>query len=273
MGQKLGQHFLKSPAVAKAIRDAADPTGDDIILEIGPGKGALTEQLLTFAGKIIAVEKDQELVAFLKEKYATAIEGGKLEVLFRDILQFDPHVLSFYQGHSYKIIANIPYYITGAIIRKFLTAEYQPTLMVLLIQKEVAERIVARPDRNGKVSESVLSISVKAYGIPTIVQHVPARLFSPAPKVDSSVLKIDTISTDFFTHNNIDPEKFFTLVKAGFAHKRKKLVNNLGLLTAKEHVTAALTASNLIQARAENLSLSDWQNVYKKIFSADNNVL
>jgi 16S rRNA (adenine1518-N6/adenine1519-N6)-dimethyltransferase len=267
MGQKLGQHFLKSPAIAKAIRDAADPSGDDIVLEIGPGKGALTEHLLAFAGKIVAIEKDPELVAFLKEKYAAAIRSGKLEVLLRDVLEFDPQALSFYQGHDYKIIANIPYYITGAIIRKFLTAKYQPALMVLLIQKEVAERIVARPNREGKANESVLSISVKAYGTPTIVQRVPARLFSPAPKVDSSVLKIADISNNFFTKNHIDPEQFFILVKAGFVHKRKKLANNLSLLIAKEQVIETLTALNLIQARAENLSLTDWQNVYKKIFS------
>jgi phospholipid N-methyltransferase len=141
--KSLGQNFLKSKEALHKIMDAGDVVANDIVLEIGPGKGALTDMLLTSAGKVIAVEKDQSLVSLLKEKYVSQIEAGKLDIKEGDILEFDPTVLKFYE-FPYKLIANIPYYITGAVIQKFLTAEYQPERMVLLVQKEVAQRIVAK---------------------------------------------------------------------------------------------------------------------------------
>ena len=151
-----------------------------MILEIGPGKGALTKKLLEKSGIVIAIEKDRELFGLLKDKFEKEIENKKLILVNEDILEFDTDKLQ-----NYKIIANIPYNITGAILKKFLTAKNQPETMVLMVQNEVAKRIVARDKK-----ESILSISVKAYGEPKMIMKVPARYFSPSPKVDSAVILI-----------------------------------------------------------------------------------
>jgi 16S rRNA (adenine1518-N6/adenine1519-N6)-dimethyltransferase len=170
---------------------AGEVNEKDIVIEIGPGKGALTEKLLERAGKVIAIEKDCELVKFLQEKFKKEIENGKLELIEGDILKLR---ITNYELRKYKLIANIPYNITGAIIKKFLTEENQPEKMVLLVQKEVAERIVAR---DGK--ESILSLSVKAYGEPKYIMKVSKRFFSPEPKVDSAIIAINNISRGRFS--------------------------------------------------------------------------
>src|SRR5690606_28133956 len=159
-------HFLRSDRALKDIVDAGEIHADDIVLEIGPGEGALTERLILLAAKVIAVEKDDRLYEELKEKFYEEIRKDRLDLIHGDILDFNPENLAFYEDFSYKIVANIPYNITGAIIRKFLSADYQPELMVLLVQKEVAERIA----RSKK--ESILSVSVKAYGNPHYVGTV-----------------------------------------------------------------------------------------------------
>ena len=260
--KSLGQNFLKSKSALKSIRDAADPNGLDIILEVGPGKGALTEVLLPFPAKIIAIEKDSRLIPLLKEKFAEAIATGKLDIIEQDILEFDPMALKGYnlEYFDYKIVANIPYYITGALLRKFLTTEYQPTLMVLLLQKEVAKRIVARDEK-----ESLLSISVKVYGTPKYIETVKAKYFSPEPKVDSAILLIEHISKKFFTENNLDEENFFELVRAGFAHKRKVLINNLKNTFPKDENKDIREIFNHVgiseKARAEDLNLEQWKSL------------
>ncbi|HEU0085688.1 MAG TPA: 16S rRNA (adenine(1518)-N(6)/adenine(1519)-N(6))-dimethyltransferase RsmA, partial [Candidatus Paceibacterota bacterium] len=220
--KSLGQNFLKSKPALSKIVEAGEIMPSDTILEIGPGKGALTEKLLERAGKVIAIEKDRDLVVFLREKFAQEISTGKLDLREADILDYQP--VDNMQGDPLhvKIIANIPYNITGAIFKKFLTSHVQPERMVLLVQHEVAQRIVAR---DGK--ESILSISVKAYGSPKMIMKVPARFFSPSPKVDSAVLLVKDISRKFFTENNLDENRFWEIVKKGFAHKRKKLSGNL----------------------------------------------
>ncbi|HEY0980397.1 MAG TPA: 16S rRNA (adenine(1518)-N(6)/adenine(1519)-N(6))-dimethyltransferase RsmA [Candidatus Paceibacterota bacterium] len=259
--KSLGQHFLKSEKALSQIIDASDPTGSDIILEIGPGHGVLTERLVSFAGKVLAIEKDRELIPLLEERFAAAIENKKLEILHKDILDFDPEVLSFYKGHSYKLVANIPYYITGAIIEKFLSTPYQPSRMVLLMQKEVAERIIARDKK-----ESILSIAVKAYGIPKIVGKVPPGAFVPPPTVDSAVLLIENISRDFF----IDPQTkevlcdetlFFKVVKGVFGKKRKQIGGSLSeILGNKDHALNALRGADIDpKTRPEDLSLIHWK--------------
>jgi len=228
--KSLGQHFLTSQSAVDKIVDVSDPSGDDIILEIGPGRGVLTEKLLLFAGKVIAVEKDDGLFEFLKERFKKEIENGKLDLIHGDILDFDPNIFSFYKDLNYKVVANIPYNITGAILKKFLSAEYQPECMVLMVQKEVAERIVAKDKK-----ESILSLSVKIYGEPKYIQTVKAGSFFPAPKVDSAILLISDISKGFFLLTpsvNGGKEagregRFFELVRAGFKSKRKKLISNL----------------------------------------------
>src|SRR3989344_5080984 len=179
--KSLGQNFLKSESALRKIIEVGEMRQNDVILEIGPGKGKLTERLLENSEHVIAIEKDNELFEFLKEKFSAQIKNGSLVLIHDNILNFNASAYGLAPS-AYKIIANIPYNITGAILKKFLTADRQPERMVLLVQKEVAERIVAR---DGK--ESILSISVKAYGEPKMVMKVPARYFSPAPKVDSAV--------------------------------------------------------------------------------------
>lgn len=251
--KSLGQNFLKSNLALKKIVEAGEIKKDDAILEIGPGKGALTEQLLASGAKVIAIEKDNELFEFLKTKFAGEITLDSLVLVHGDILEFE--ILRFISG-SYKIIANIPYNITGAILKKFLTAEYQPTSMVLMVQHEVAKRIIARDPRRGGASnkESILSISVKAYGEPKMVMKVPARYFSPAPKVDSAVIAIKNISRKNFK-NKESEEKFWEIVKKGFAHKRKKLSGNLRGVVKNEIL------NTFGQKRAEDLSLVDWIHI------------
>jgi len=250
--KSLGQNFLTSEAVARDIVKAAHLVPEDIVLEIGPGKGFLTKHLLQTGGKVIAVEKDTRMVEYLKDKFRNEIANGRLELVRGDILILD---LSNYKltANSYKLVANIPYYITGEILRKFLSGDIQPKQMILIVQKEVAERMVAR---DGK--ESILSMSVRAYGTPRYIQKVPARYFSPKPKVDSAILKIENISRKNFK-NESDEKKFFELVKRGFAHKRKMLLGNL-----KSFYDAQKLAENFEKCdissttRAENLSVEQW---------------
>lgn len=245
----LGQNFLKSQSALMSIVSAGEIHADTIVLEIGPGKGALTEKLIFFAAKVIAIEKDDSLYEFLKDKFKDAIAAGKLDLIHGDILDFNPKIFEFYKM-PYKIIANIPYNITGAILKKFLSDKNHPEQMVLLVQKEVADRIVARDKK-----ESILSISVKAYGDPKYISKVPARYFSPAPKVDSAIISINNISKNNFT--DIDETRFFEIVKSGFAHKRKKLLGNLkGVSGISEKNLKACSISS--DVRAENLSVAHW---------------
>ncbi len=247
--KSLGQNFLKSGAILNKIIAGAELKENDIILEIGPGKGALTEKLLEKVGKVIAVEKDDALFAFLQEKFAENIKKGKLILLNQDILEFEIKSLFIL---NYKIVANIPYNITGAILKKFLTNKCQPESMTLLVQKEVAQRIVANDKK-----ESLLSISVKAYGEPKVLFKVQARFFSPAPKVDSAVIHIKDISRELFEKNNIKEEDFWEVLRAGFAQKRKKLSNNLKKVVKKEIL------EEYKDKRAEDLTVHDWINITK----------
>jgi 16S rRNA (adenine1518-N6/adenine1519-N6)-dimethyltransferase len=254
--KSLGQNFLKSEPALKKIIEAGEVSLNDIILEIGPGKGALTKKLLEKAGHVIAIEKDRNLVEFLKEKFEKEIKNKKLILVEDDCLKFNPKDYKL-ETKNYKLIANIPYNITGAILKKFLTEKNQPTMMVLMVQNEVAKRILAR---DGK--ESILSISVKAYGTPKMEMKVPARYFSPAPKVDSAIISIKNISRDFFIKNKIEEDKFWEIIRAGFAHKRKKLSSNLKkskIYIENSHI------NTLENKRAEELLLEDWINLVKAI--------
>jgi 16S rRNA (adenine1518-N6/adenine1519-N6)-dimethyltransferase len=256
--KSLGQNFLKSTKALSDIVIAGAISLDDIILEIGPGKGALTEKLLEKAGKVVAIEKDPELISLLSEKFAKEIGNKKLEIIEHDILDFN------FKAEKYKIIANIPYYITGAIIRKFLESDNQPERMVLLVQKEVAKRIVAQDKK-----ESILSISVKAYGKPVYVDTVKKRYFSPEPKVDSAILLIENISKRLFSENNISEKNFFELIKSGFAHKRKVLSSNLKSLLGGRTPKCLETCEIKEKVRAEDLELKDWICLTKNSTSKD----
>jgi len=252
--KSLGQNFLKSEAALRKIIEAGEINSNDVVLEIGPGKGALTKKLLEKSGQVIAVEKDKELFEFLKIKFEKEINSHSLTLVNGDILEFNSSAYGL-KINAYKVIANIPYNITGAILKKFLTTKSQPERMVLLVQQEVAERIVTRDSK-----ESILSISVKAYGTPKIVMKVGKRYFSPMPKVDSAVISIKNISREIFKKESVDEEKFWQIVKAGFAHKRKKVSSNLKNILKKMDKTSI---SELGDKRAENLTLTDWISLSK----------
>ncbi len=280
--KQLGQNFLTRDHYARVMCESAEISEKDTIIEIGPGKGILTSVLLEKAGVVIAVEKDKELMPLLEERFKKEIREKKLQIIEEDIRTLDI-------GHSvfpkkYKVVANIPYYITGELFRLFLTAPRQPESMTLLVQKEVAERILARDEK-----ESLLSISVKVYGEPKIITRVAAGNFFPKPKVDSAIIHISNISKNFFkplcqgdTLTLEEAEKkFFEIVHAGFAHKRKQLIGNLEaylkkqknenvLLSAiadnstklKQRLERALQKQNLpLTVRAEDLNLQNWKNI------------
>lgn len=262
----LGQHFLKSDKALRQIIEAGDLKPTDTVLEIGPGTGILTHQLLEKAGKVVAVEKDRELIHYLTETYATDLESKKLTILDKDILLFDPSTMQWY-GKSYKLIANIPYYITGAIIEQFLSTPFTPNQMVLLIQKEVAERIIAR---DGK--ESVLSIAVKAYGTPRIIDKVPRGAFAPAPKVDSAIISIEGISRTFFA--DCDESTFFAVMKAIFGRKRKQIGGSLAEYLKDKPLALGILAALSIdhKTRPEDITLSHWKLLAQQVHAAQNGV-
>ncbi len=250
--KSLGQHFLRSKSAIKAIVDAGRVDAADVVLEIGPGEGVLTEALLATGATIVAVEKDRDLIPILSERFSIELASKQLTLIEADVLDFDPSQHGLAAG-KYKLVANIPYYITGAIFEKFLTENTPPSLMVVLIQKEVATRIVARDDK-----QSILSISVRAFGAPKITAKVPASAFRPAPKVDSAVLLVDGISNDHFKDKSAI-KHFFTIVRAAFAHKRKLLARNLEDVAAKGDIAAMLAKLSIAEkARAEDLAPEAW---------------
>ena len=265
--KSLGQNFLKSEPILNKIIEASNLTGSDTVLEIGPGHGALTHKLIASAGKVIAVEKDDQLYAELSETFATEAQNGKFVLLNKDILEFDPEYIKPYAA-TYKLIANIPYNITGAIIEKFLSCAFQPEMMVLMVQKEVAERIVAKNKKTGGPGkESILSIAVKAYGNPTYICTVKAGNFVPAPSIDSAVIKISDISRKNFKNKHHE-EVFFQVMKTGFAHKRKTLGGNLKNIWEPAIVEQALAQSNILPtARAEDLGISDWLTLASIVYT------
>lgn len=261
--KSLGQNFLKSKEAVRDIVSAADIQPSDHILEIGPGKGVLTEALLAKLsdnGRLIAIEKDDRMIPLLRETFADQLASGKLILIHGDILEMTLEKLTEcgLRDGQYKIIANIPYYITGQLLRMFLESNFQPSKMVLMLQKEVAQRIVAR---DGK--ESILSISVKAYGTPKYIAKVPAKYFSPEPAVDSAILLIDGISKQFFGKHAISESTFFETVKRGFSHKRKVLASNLEIPAEKR--ARALAAIGLNEkVRAEEVMLEQWATLAKR---------
>ena len=262
--KSMGQNFLKSKEALFKMCDASALSLEDVVVEIGPGKGALTEKLLERAGQVIAIEKDRDLMELLNEKFENEIKNKKLILLNEDILYFDPEKYNLKNG-GFKIVANIPYNITGLIIRKFLSEEPKPISMTLLVQKEVAERIVAR---DGK--ESILSLSVRAYGDPKYIMKVHKRFFSPAPKVDSAIIHIGNISNKHFKDKE-EEDAFFSLIKAGFAHKRKVLRKNLEELYRNiEKIDEIFKKLGINEkSRAEDIKFEKWLEI-GHLFSTKN---
>jgi 16S rRNA (adenine1518-N6/adenine1519-N6)-dimethyltransferase len=258
--KSFGQNFLTSVPARIKIVEAGDLLPSDTVLEIGPGKGFLTRGLLEKGARVVALEKDEDLLPLLSEIFASEVTRGQLTLTEGDVLEFDPSAFlrpdlstSNLQSKSYKLIANIPYYITGAIISRFLSVVTQPSLMVILIQKEVAERIIARDKK-----ESLLSLSVKVYGEPKIVCRVSAGSFFPAPKVDSAVLQVKNISRNNFK-NTYHEEIFFKLIHAGFAHKRKMAISAIQEAFSSHNMRELFDELGINQkARAEDVTLSTW---------------
>lgn len=260
--KSLGQNFLKSKAALRAMVEAAKIERNDTVLEIGPGKGVLTEALLEQNARVIAIEKDDRLIELLQEKFKEKIASGQLRIIHGDALTFDPNEI----GSAYKIVANIPYYITGQFFKHYLTDARQPRSIVVMVQKEVANRIVARDNK-----ESLLSLSIKCYGTPKYIMTVQKKYFSPAPKVDSAIIAIENVSRDFFNNISdsvsVSEDQFFNLIKTGFAHKRKVLIGNLEKIAPREKMQSIFKKLNISEKiRAEDLALADWKNIALEIF-------
>jgi 16S rRNA (adenine1518-N6/adenine1519-N6)-dimethyltransferase len=246
--KSLGQNFLMHRQTAERIVKAAELPKNALVLEIGPGTGMLTKELLNLGYRVLAVEADFALIPELEGTFEREIAQGRITIKAADIRSFDTTSIE----EPYHLVANIPYYITGEIIRQFLTSENQPESMTLLVQKEVAERI-ARAKK-----ESLLSLSVKAYGQPKFCFLVPRGAFVPSPNVDSAVLRVSGISRASFTDQGAE-DRFFAMLHAGFAHKRKRLAKNLEDYAQKEEIASAFAEAGLDQnARAEDLDLPTW---------------
>ena len=263
-GARLGQHFLTGTWAATILAKATGMTASDTVLEIGPGKGALTKEILKTGARVVAIEKDAALVEKLTETFRKEVASGHLQLHSGDVRDFSPEK-SGLRAEKYILAANIPYYITGEIIRQFLSSDTQPYTMALLVQKEVAQRILGArrlpAGRQGK--ESILSISVKVYGQPKIVAKVSRGNFSPSPSVDSAILLVSNISKSFFT--DLDEKLFFTVVRAGFSSKRKKLSSNLSVW-GKEKVARIFESLGLSEnVRAEDVSVEQWKYIAKNL--------
>jgi len=246
----LGQHWLNDEPTLEAIIELADLGQGDMVLEIGPGLGSLTRHLVQSAGSVIAIEKDETLALALPK----AVNAPNLEVIADDILTFDLTTLPA----GYKVAANIPYYLTSNLIRILSESPNSPQLMVLLVQKEVAERIAAQPGQM-----SLLSVSAQLYYEPKLGPVVPAKLFEPPPKVDSQVIILKRRQMALF--GKIDTKQYFKVVKAGFSGRRKKLRGSLsaGLGISKAEADELLKKASIDgDLRAQNLSLQDWHKLY-----------
>ncbi len=257
--KSLGQNFLVSERAIKRIVGEISAQPDQWVLEIGPGMGALTGKLLEKYSHVVAIEKDNALYEILEKKFSDQLSLGTFQLVNADILDFDPNNFFSNQKNAektpYIIIANIPYNITGLIFRKFLTVAHQPESMVILIQKEVAARILAKESK-----ESLLSLSIKAYGTASLVTHVSRGSFNPSPNVDSSVIHIKDISKKRFVSQKHE-DLFFTLIHAGFGHKRKMLIKNMldQNLGTREFWEKTLAEKNMPKTiRAEDLLIDDW---------------
>jgi len=287
--KRKGQNFLINPRILDLLIRTADLKKSDTILEIGPGFGILTQELTKKAKKVVAIEIDKKLANFLKEKFKNY---RNIEIIQGDILKIENWQLKI---ENYKLVANLPYSITGPVLRKFLASEQpifsanwripvihhsferaspkagrcpskfpKPKLMVLVLQKEVAERVV---EKNQK--RSIISLMVNFYGKPEIIRYISKNNFWPRPKVDSALLRIALPTNYEFKRirNNINEQRFFQLIRQGFSHPRKQLINNLKKTIEKSKLEKILKQLRIEpKTRAEDLSLKDWLNLYQNIY-------
>ncbi|MBN2462573.1 MAG: ribosomal RNA small subunit methyltransferase A [Dehalococcoidia bacterium] len=253
--KSLGQHFLIDDAVLNIIVEAAELSPEDTVVEVGPGLGTLTVELARHAGNVIAVELDTELASLLKRRLNSL---ANLRVFNADILKIN--LSQLLEGkNKYKVVANLPYYITSPVLRYFVEASPKPSLMVMMVQKEVGEAIVAGP---GKMS--LLAVSLQVYSKPRIISYVPAKCFYPQPKVDSAILRFDVLAEPAV--KVADMNSFFEVVRCGFSSPRKQLHNSLahGLGVKSAEVALLLEQANIDpKRRAETLILEEWAKLYE----------
>ena len=266
--KSLGQNFLKSKKALDKIVAVSELSENDLVLEVGPGKGALTKKILETGAKVLVIEKDHRMIPILQETFAEEIKGGQLEITEGDALEIDYKKLKLKKG-NFKLIANLPYYITGKFLSNILSHDIQPNILVLMLQKAVVERIVLQGKSSKKqkenFKENLLSLSVKVYGNPEYVMPVSAKNFNPAPNVDSAVLKVSEISKNFFREDNIKEKEFFAFLKASFSSKRKKMIKNLATqhISSRDVLEKVFSELNLdTNLRAEDLSLKQFKNIF-----------
>ncbi len=251
--KSLGQNFLVVDSIGEAIIEAAALAADDTVLEVGPGLGALTEKLADGAGRVIAVELDGGLVSRLRKKLAV---HHNVTIVHADILKQDLH--SLIEDSSYKVVANIPYYITSPILRYFTRADKRPELMIIMMQEEVAREVTAPEGKMG-----FLAVSMRLFSNPEIILRVPAASFYPVPKVDSAVVKFNMLTAPAL--NIADIDGFFDLVHCGFSSPRKQLRNSLaiGLKIESAQAERILRRSGIDPGRRPgSLSLEEWSALY-----------
>ena len=251
--KSFGQNFLIDRSVLNTIVEAADIQPDDQVLEVGSGTGVLTRELAKQARRVVAVELERDMLALLAK---TTSAYPNIELVARNLLFLNPEEV--FAQDPYKLVANLPYYITAPTFRHFLESANPPRLLVVMVQQEVAQRIIAEPG-----DLSVLAVSIQFYGRPRIIAQVPARSFYPAPKVDSAILRVDVKPQAPLLPEERD--SFFRLVHAGFSEKRKQLHNSLthGLHSKNEQVRAWLAAAPIdASRRAETLSIEDWLRLW-----------
>ncbi len=262
--KSLGQHFLNNARVPELMADAGDVKKGDVVLEIGPGTGVLTQELLKRGAYVIAIEADLRAIDSLKESYESEImkknkafqnkdhfEGG-LQLIHGDIREVDLKSLGLSTG-TFKIVANIPYYLSGMLFRMFLENDIQPSTLVFLVQREVAERIA----RDKK--ESLLSLSIKVFGNPRYIKTIGKGNFTPPPKIDSAIIAVSGISNAQLVKNKVSREHFFTILHEGFKSKRKQLLGNLSSSYSRETLTHIFLNLGLpLDVRGEDVSLEMW---------------
>ena len=261
----LGQHFILSKNALKKMAEAAEIKSNDIIIEIGSGLGTLTRELAGAGAKIIAVEKDHLMISILKEtladyKNVKIVQADARKILIPELISEIKNFSDF--GNHYKIVANLPYNIATFLIRNWLKMKNSPKQMILMIQKEVAQRICAKPPWM-----NLLSVSVQFYADVKIIDYVKKESFRPKPKVDAAIIKIVPKKMTFFLRS-LEKRHFFRIVKAGFSSPRKQLVGNLSkkLKLSREKLIETFQNSNILStARAENLSLDEWQKLASKL--------
>lgn len=269
--KSLGQHFLNNARVPALMADAGDVVTGDTVLEVGPGTGMLTRELLARGAHTIALEADKRAVEILKETFKDEIVAKKLTILHTDARELDLLALGLHP-RAYKVVANIPYYLSGLLFRTFLESDIQPSNLVFLVQKEVAERIA----RDKK--ESLLSLSVKVFGEPRYVKTVGKGNFTPPPKIDSAIIAISDISKDKLCISNlsrgtlescvtnIPQEFFFKVLHEGFKSKRKQLFGNLSSKFPREVLINTFSTLNIPQnVRAEDVHLETWLLLIKSL--------